>query len=54
MLVYAVVSSRIQQVLDVFRTQAEAEAMIARVRADEPDLAALLDVVAIEFEFALN
>jgi hypothetical protein len=53
-LVYAVVSSRIQGVVDFFRTQAEAEVMIARVRADEPDLAAVLDVVAIEFEFALN
>jgi hypothetical protein len=54
MLVYAVVSRRIQEVVEVFSTHAEAETMVARVRADEPDLAALLEVVAIEFTLSPN
>jgi hypothetical protein len=45
---YAVVSDEIQQVIEFFRTPAEAEAMLGTVLEDEPHLRDLLYVDRVE------
>ena len=45
---YAVVSDEIQQVIEFFRTPAEAEAMLETVLEDEPHLRDLLYVDRVE------
>jgi hypothetical protein len=47
-LMYGVVSSQIEKTIDLFATRREAEAFIAEVEADEPDLTDLLSVEEIE------
>jgi hypothetical protein len=46
--VYAVVSFHVQIIIEVFPTRDEAEGFIEEVREDEPELAAMLGVEAIE------
>jgi hypothetical protein len=47
-LVYGVVSSQTEKAIELLPTREQAEAFIAEVEADEPELAALLRVEAIE------
>ena len=47
-ILYAVVSDEIQQVIEFFSTPAEAEAMLERVLRDEPDWNDLLYIEPIE------
>lgn len=54
MLQYAVVSSDTEQAVELYPTSEAAEAMIAEVRDDEPELAALLRVEAVELETNAN
>jgi hypothetical protein len=53
-LVYGVVSANTGQAVELFPDREQAEAFIAEVEQDEPDTAALLSVVALEFEQAPN
>ena len=48
MLVYGVISTVIEESIDLLPTREAAEAFIAKVEADEPELAALLRVEEIE------
>lgn len=47
MIVYAVVSDETDRVIEFFPTRDEAETMLARVLADEPDWREILQVEAI-------
>lgn len=47
MLFYAVVSDEIERVIEFFQTRAEAETMLERVLADEPDWREILHVTPI-------
>jgi len=49
---YGVLSANTEQAVDLFRDREQAEAFIAEVEQDEPETAALLSVVALEFEQA--
>jgi hypothetical protein len=53
-LVYGVISANTGQAVELFRDREQAEAFIAEVEQDEPETAALLSVVALEFEQAPN
>jgi hypothetical protein len=46
--VYAILSYQVQTVIKLFSTQEEAEVFLAELRADEPELAAMLRVEVIE------
>jgi hypothetical protein len=46
---YAVVSNEIEQVIEFYRTPAEAEAMLERVLRDEPEWRNLFYIEPIEF-----
>ena len=48
MLVYAVVSAATEKSVGLLPTRHEAEAFIAEVEADEPELAALLRIEKVE------
>ena len=48
MIFYAVVSDQIEQVIEFFRTPAEAEAMLEAVLEDEPDWREILYVERVE------
>lgn len=48
MVFYAVVSDQINRVIEFFRSQHEAELMLALVLSDEPDLRDILRVEPIE------
>ena len=49
MIFYAVVSDEIEQVIEFFRTPAEAQAMLEAVLKDEPDWRDLFYIEPIEF-----
>jgi hypothetical protein len=54
MLFYGVVSAAIEKVIEFFPDREQAEAFIAEVAEDDPEMAALLSVTALEFEQAPN
>ena len=51
---YGVVSSQTETALELFLEREQAEAFIAEVDPDEPETAALLSVMALEFAQAPN
>ena len=51
---YGVLSSETEKVVQFFPTREQAEAMIAGVLEDAPELAELLEVVPIEFSVEPN
>jgi hypothetical protein len=54
MIAWAVVSLDTGSTVEVFRASSEAEAMVADVEQDEPELAELLRVAPVELEAAPN
>jgi hypothetical protein len=54
MVVYGVVDSRDEAVVEFFTDPEVAEMFIADIRGDEPEFAALLRVEGVEFEVALS
>lgn len=54
MVFYGVVSAETEKVVQFFPTREEAEAMVAGVLEDAPELAELLEVVPIEFSTEAN
>ena len=52
--VYGIASSLSQDIGDFYATMAEAEATLAQIFADEPELQEALWVERIELEFSLN
>jgi hypothetical protein len=53
-LFYGVVSAQTEKAIELFLERDQAEAFIAEVAEDEPELAALLSVRVLEFEQAPN
>jgi hypothetical protein len=53
-LFYGVVSAQTEKAFAFFLEEEQAEAFIAEVEGDEPELAALLSVATVEFEKAPN
>jgi hypothetical protein len=49
-LVYAVVSAKTEQAIDLFIRCKDAERLVEEVRDDEPELAELLSVEAVELD----
>jgi hypothetical protein len=54
MLFYAVASSQTEKAVELFVVRERAEALLADVKRDEPETAALLSVTVLEFEQAPN
>jgi hypothetical protein len=53
-LFYGVVSAETQRVVQFFQTREEAEALIAGVLEEAPELSGLLEVAAVEFSVGRN
>jgi uncharacterized protein with GYD domain len=51
---YGVVDSDGESVIEFFATRGEAEAFIAEVESDEPEMAATFRIEAVEFEQGLK
>ena len=54
MILYGVVSAVSEKVVEFFPTRGQAEAFVAEIEKDEPELAALMSVEEIEFAESLQ